>query len=141
MTGWRGRNRASRSAAAAAAASILPAKSAKISLELRLVELIEGIAQLLVHRRRQRVEAGHEGEGVGAVVQLHKVAEGPLEAAALLGGIRERKMEASPGATRPNHVTMWLCDHVTMWPCDHVCLLYTSPSPRDVEESRMPSSA
>ena len=24
---------------------------------------------------------------------------------------------------------------------DHVCLLYTSPSPRDVEESRMPSSA
>ena len=27
-------------------------------------------------------------------------------------------------------------------PTDHVvCLLYTSPSPRDVEESRMPSSA
>ena len=25
-------------------------------------------------------------------------------------------------------------------PC-HSCLLYTSPSPRDVEESRMPSSA
>ena len=24
---------------------------------------------------------------------------------------------------------------------DRVCLLYTSPSPRDVEESRMPSSA
>ena len=23
----------------------------------------------------------------------------------------------------------------------HCCLLYTSPSPRDVEESRMPSSA
>ena len=23
----------------------------------------------------------------------------------------------------------------------YVCLLYTSPSPRDVEESRMPSSA
>ena len=25
--------------------------------------------------------------------------------------------------------------------CSMVCLLYTSPSPRDVEESRMPSSA
>ena len=25
--------------------------------------------------------------------------------------------------------------------CSGVCLLYTSPSPRDVEESRMPSSA
>ena len=24
---------------------------------------------------------------------------------------------------------------------DRICLLYTSPSPRDVEESRMPSSA
>ena len=24
---------------------------------------------------------------------------------------------------------------------EHTCLLYTSPSPRDVEESRMPSSA
>ena len=24
---------------------------------------------------------------------------------------------------------------------DYTCLLYTSPSPRDVEESRMPSSA
>ena len=32
-----------------------------------------------------------------------------------------------------------------LWPqmsnCTNICLLYTSPSPRDVEESRMPSSA
>ena len=27
------------------------------------------------------------------------------------------------------------------WYVDAICLLYTSPSPRDVEESRMPSSA
>ena len=27
------------------------------------------------------------------------------------------------------------------WLKVHACLLYTSPSPRDVEESRMPSSA
>ena len=27
------------------------------------------------------------------------------------------------------------------WMIDYLCLLYTSPSPRDVEESRMPSSA
>ena len=27
------------------------------------------------------------------------------------------------------------------WGDDKACLLYTSPSPRDVEESRMPSSA
>ena len=30
------------------------------------------------------------------------------------------------------------CPHGPYW---YACLLYTSPSPRDVEESRMPSSA
>ena len=30
---------------------------------------------------------------------------------------------------------------VNMMEIDYTCLLYTSPSPRDVEESRMPSSA
>ena len=29
----------------------------------------------------------------------------------------------------------------TVYNTVHACLLYTSPSPRDVEESRMPSSA
>ena len=33
-------------------------------------------------------------------------------------------------------------DHAYVpWHQDSICLLYTSPSPRDVEESRMPSSA
>ena len=32
-----------------------------------------------------------------------------------------------------------LAEDVSIWP--YACLLYTSPSPRDVEESRMPSSA
>ena len=30
---------------------------------------------------------------------------------------------------------------VEAWPCGLVCLLYTSPSPRDRQKSRMPSSA
>ena len=30
---------------------------------------------------------------------------------------------------------------VTLEPCNHTCLLYTSPSPRDKRQSRMPSSA
>ena len=41
----------------------------------------------------------------------------------------ERRKIVNPG----NHVT-YMIDR-------NVCLLYTSPSPRDVEESRMPSSA
>ena len=32
-------------------------------------------------------------------------------------------------------------DNQVMIALDECCLLYTSPSPRDVEESRMPSSA
>ena len=31
---------------------------------------------------------------------------------------------------------MFICNH-----CPYVCLLYTSPSPRDRQKSRMPSSA
>ena len=37
------------------------------------------------------------------------------------------------GVARPAQITA-TADH-------NICLLYTSPSPRDVEESRMPSSA
>ena len=40
-------------------------------------------------------------------------------------------VEPDPG---PFPVSMW-------YPQNYACLLYTSPSPRDVEESRMPSSA
>ena len=35
-------------------------------------------------------------------------------------------------------VSSWFCGGLL---ADSLCLLYTSPSPRDVEESRMPSSA
>ena len=56
----------------------------------------------------------------------------------------------------PNHVIYVASDYAGLKDCDvivnasgdislltkgNTCLLYTSPSPRDVEESRMPSSA
>ena len=40
-------------------------------------------------------------------------------------------------AMKPSHAKMLQNADLIFW----VCLLYTSPSPRDVEESRMPSSA
>ena len=40
-----------------------------------------------------------------------------------------------------NELTLHEADHALPNERHHVCLLYTSPSPRDVEESRMPSSA
>ena len=44
--------------------------------------------------------------------------------------------------TKDDHLSIIHADVLTVdWPEDITCLLYTSPSPRDVEESRMPSSA
>ena len=40
---------------------------------------------------------------------------------------------------KPDSVIKSISDYYSMYP--GCCLLYTSPSPRDVEESRMPSSA
>ena len=40
-----------------------------------------------------------------------------------------------------NGETMASLRPLTVYEDDTACLLYTSPSPRDVEESRMPSSA
>ena len=40
-----------------------------------------------------------------------------------------------------SHRFGWKADEAVEEARSHVCLLYTSPSPRDVEESRMPSSA
>ena len=49
--------------------------------------------------------------------------------------IEEFKARLGAGGARPNQFRVKLA-----FP-SYVCLLYTSPSPRDVEESRMPSSA
>ena len=50
-------------------------------------------------------------------------------------------VDISSKANNSNNYTQ--CDSLLMSnKCGaHTCLLYTSPSPRDVEESRMPSSA
>ena len=45
-------------------------------------------------------------------------------------------LDCSPRGDAPGFVRI-LDEHTLLLPC----LLYTSPSPRDVEESRMPSSA
>ena len=44
---------------------------------------------------------------------------------------------------RDNTIDKWFLETLGVWvsALNNCCLLYTSPSPRDVEESRMPSSA
>ena len=40
-----------------------------------------------------------------------------------------------------NNKNIWLNDYLEIFEIPYICLLYTSPSPRDAHESRMPSSA
>ena len=57
-------------------------------------------------------------------------------------GIFDGNLSTRGGAPSTNNNYAILTNNVSI-PCTHgiSCLLYTSPSPRDVEESRMPSSA
>ena len=50
------------------------------------------------------------------------------------------KSELSSKGKRPFKVSIYFTDDNNI-DDKNICLLYTSPSPRDVEESRMPSSA
>ena len=58
-----------------------------------------------------------------------------------MGMMKEKLIEEEVGIDEVEEGLRWL----SMWGKksfkDYTCLLYTSPSPRDVEESRMPSSA
>ena len=55
-----------------------------------------------------------------------------------LQGNAERILVAAGEAQRDG-ADVLLTPELSLW--GYPCLLYTSPSPRDVEESRMPSSA
>ena len=46
-----------------------------------------------------------------------------------------------PLATNETYMNKQTNERVSNTEWHNICLLYTSPSPRDVEESRMPSSA
>ena len=54
---------------------------------------------------------------------------------------RRRSFGAWFADTGWRHVVAIVVSAFALFPLLYVCLLYTSPSPRDVEESRMPSSA
>ena len=57
-----------------------------------------------------------------------------MELKAAIEGLKALKEACNVNLTTDSKYVM---DGITSW----ICLLYTSPSPRDVEESRMPSSA
>ena len=72
----------------------------------------------------QEVPQKYQGKSTAEIIRMHQEAE------KLLG-----KQSSEVGELRKvvdDYIQTQLSEH---------CLLYTSPSPRDVEESRMPSSA
>ena len=79
--------------------------------------------------------------GLGCLLLSVQVAAAPIESLArLLEPYRTfsadfKQSTLDPGGSPINQITGELAIE------SETCLLYTSPSPRDVEESRMPSSA
>ena len=67
-------------------------------------------------------------DGNGKIIREAKVASDPESLAVYF---RKIGLAISRIGLEAGSLSQWL----------HDCLLYTSPSPRDVEESRMPSSA
>ena len=67
----------------------------------------------------------------------------PTAAATAAGQAPANAETAAPSQTNQNNLTIMesFVRHQADDPQAKGCLLYTSPSPRDVEESRMPSSA
>ena len=92
-----------------------------------------------------------------SIIRSYRVDELSLKAIALSPPrfhIQLDDLELALGAVEPVHKLRYLrigdrvhlvpneiTHHLSATPEGFVCLLYTSPSPRDVEESRMPSSA
>ena len=80
--------------------------------------------------RGDHYQLPYTGEGAEGLGKPLKIMTHPL-----------REIPIWIGAEGPKNVTQ-TCQIADGWiPLYYSCLLYTSPSPRDVEESRMPSSA
>ena len=82
------------------------------------------------------------------MVQVVVLYSGPVGSGLAFGQV-EDKILAVDGVDVPYSVSTFIFDSITIGSAtvvqvkgnSGVCLLYTSPSPRDAHESRMPSSA
>src|SRR5665213_2345402 len=91
-----------------------------------VAEIIGGISP---HRQADRVEFAVDGVVIDELVARGLVQ--PRLRAGEVGDARERELIEGNGG----HVVLESSDR------PYICLLYTSPSPRDRQKSRMPSSA
>ena len=97
---------------------------------------------------RTRLNSGDEGNIPKLLVKHERNEEVPFIdatgtlAGALLGDVRHDPFQSGADLATPAHERVEPgAVHRANKGVLYICLLYTSPSPRDVEESRMPSSA
>ena len=107
--------------------TIIEATAGNTGIGLALVAAIKGYKIILVIPDKMSREKILHLEGLGAQIVLTRsdVPEGHPE---YYQDLARKIVAETPGSFLANQFS-------------NPCLLYTSPSPRDVEESRMPSSA
>ena len=77
-------------------------------------------------------------------IQKHTPCMGPGPSAVHEGSMRgSRRGPLAPARARAHarYVLLYVYMHMYAYVYLYICLLYTSPSPRDLSTSRMPSSA
>ena len=91
-----------------------------------------GVALIRAQESIEKITGGSEGEAIGRSI-VKKALESPLrqiaENAGYEGGVMVENVKGEKGNVGLNAAN------------GEICLLYTSPSPRDKRQSRMPSSA
>ena len=108
---------------------VIPALNEEASIALVLRDLPQVRTVFVVDNGSTDLTAAVAAEHGATVVAEPQRGYG----AACLRGLREIRERVQAGGKRP--------DIVAFLDADYSCLLYTSPSPRDLSTSRMPSSA
>ena len=93
------------------------------------------VVNLLSRFSRSNAHVALISSGLGALRAARRARDVILRAQIKMWGVQNRRK------TCPNEVSASIFEALEVSGTPRGCLLYTSPSPRDVEESRMPSSA
>ena len=99
-------------------------------------DLYDMISVIPCHYKRQYIEWADRGTSTGAPVAIHEADSDIVSQTTRGKDYKDRLPNGNYLDNTANHFVLVLGNNPQT-----ACLLYTSPSPRDVEESRMPSSA
>ena len=115
-------------------------KQILVAADFAGLALKDAVVQHLKERGWTVTDVGMKADDTGTPEMYHRIG---LRAGAMIAEGEFERALLFCGTGMGIHIAASKCPHVHAAVCETVpaCLLYTSPSPRDVEESRMPSSA